>query len=44
MSMTIFSGRTVKVPGSPTSSAAARPASTLEVPTNPATNGLAGRS
>src|SRR5437773_1054936 len=40
----IFPGRTVNVPGWPTIATPASPRSRFDVPTNPATNGVAGRS
>ena len=40
----IFSGRMLKVPSRPTMLRASAPVSRLEVPTKPATNGLAGAS
>ncbi len=39
-----FSGRTLNVPSLPSTALAASPEIRLEVPTNPATNGVEGRS
>ncbi len=42
--MRIFSGRMLYVPSRPSTDSAPRPRSRFEVPTNPATNGVAGCS